>query len=242
MRLERNVGIAARNLFFEMVETDFLLTLDDDSWPRSEEDVLRLLETMESDARIASVCASCVHPETGVAETRGIERFASRGSAEEGYDVVNIAAGGSLLRMTAMRETHGYGAEFFWGREENDLAFQLLQRGWRVLYDPRAVIWHTLSPTGRQALPRLRAVTRNSFWLLWKYFPLPVALPMALLFALRRMLPLLKSPQRAGAVFGGIADGWSGMTTRRRSSGETRHFTLRESWALRGWFRKLLSE
>jgi hypothetical protein len=224
------------------VETEFLLTLDDDSWPRGAEDVLQLLRTMESDVRIASVCAACVHPDTGVAETAGIERFASGGSADDGYDVVNIAAGGSLLRMEALRETHGYGEEFFWGREENDLAFQLLLLGWRVVYDPRAMIWHTLSPVGRRVYDRLRYVTRNSFWLLWKYFPLPVALPVSVLFVLRRILPIVKDPRRAGSVFRGIASGYAGMAARRRLAPEARRFTLRESCTLRGWFWKMLYE
>lgn len=240
--LPTNIGITARNIFFNHVETEFLLTLDDDSWPRGAEDVLQLLRTMESDVRIGSVCAACVHPDTGVAETAGIERFASGGDADSGYDVVNIAAGGSLLRVAALRETHGYGEEFFWGREENDLAFQLLQRGWRVVYDPRAVIWHTLSPTGRRVYHRLRYVTRNSFWLLWKYFPLAAALPVSLLYAVRRILPILKDPRRAGAVFSGIAAGYGGIAARRRLSEGARRFTLRESWSLRGWFWKMLYE
>jgi GT2 family glycosyltransferase len=242
LTLNTNIGIAARNIFIDEVETEFLLTLDDDSWPRSAEDVLRMLRTMESDPRIASVCAACIHPDTGKAETAGIERFATVGSADDGYDVVNIAAGGSLLRMEALRETRGYGEEFFWGREENDLAFQLLLRGWRVVYDPRAVIWHTLSPAGRRVYERLRYITRNSLWLLWKYFPLPVALPVSLLFVLRRILPILKDPRRAGYVFRGIASGYAGMAARRRLAPDARRFTLRESRKLRGWFFKLLYE
>jgi GT2 family glycosyltransferase len=237
--LEENEGIAARNIFFRDVVTDFLLTLDDDSWPRAAGDIDRLRETMISDPRIASVCAACIHPDTGVAETEGIERFASAGDAMRGWDVVNIAAGGSLLRMEAMRETAGYGAAFFWGREENDLAFQLLQRGWRVVYDPRAVVWHTMSPTGRNAYRRLAYVTRNSIWLLWKYFPLVVALPVALLFTFRRLIAILRDPRRLLPVLRGAAGGFAGLPARRR---EGSRFSLRQSWQLRGWFLKLLYE
>lgn len=237
--LDENRGIAARNIFFRQVVTDFLLTLDDDSWPRSAGDIDRLRETMIADTRIASVCASCIHPDTGVAETEGIERFASAGDALHGYDVVNIAAGGSLLRMEAMRETHGYGEAFFWGREENDLAFQLLQRGWRVVYDPRAVVWHTMSPTGRDVYRRLTYVTRNSIWLLWKYFPFFVAFPMALLFTFRRLIAILRDPRRLLPVLRGAAGGFAGIAARRR---EGSRFSLRRSWQLRGWFLKLLYE
>lgn len=244
--LEHNTGIAARNIMFDRVRTPYLLTLDDDSWPRGTDDVLRLLQTMESDRRIASVCAACVHPDTGVAETAGIERFASAGDAAHGYDVVNIAAGGSLLRMSAVRCTEGYGEEFFWGREENDLAFQLLLCGYRIVYDPRAVIWHALSPVGRRQYERLRYVTRNSLWLLWKYFPLVVALPVSLLFSLRRLLAVVKDWRRVLPVLRGIVAGYGGIAARRRRGaklpGRPARIPLRESLQLRGWFLKLLYE
>ncbi len=235
---EENIGIAARNEMFAEIDTPYLLTLDDDSWPRSGEDVDALHAAMERDESIASVCASCIHPETHVAETMGIERFASDGPRDGLFDVVNIAAGGTLLRMEAVRQTDGYGEEFFWGREENDLAFQLLLRGWRVTFLPEAVIWHSLSGTGRDPYRRLQNVTRNSFWLLWKYFPLPVAQPVSVLFAARRLLPVVRDIRRLRPVLRGIAAGYGGIRARRQSE----RFSIRRTIALRGWFLKLLYE
>lgn len=237
--LDGNGGVASRNLFAGDTETEFLLSLDDDSWPRSAEDVGRMVALMDADPRVASVCAACVHPDTGVAETARIERFASGGSRGTGYDVVNIAAGGTLLRRAALLQTAGYDADFFWGREENDLAFQLLQRGWRVTFLPDAVIWHAFSPAGREPYARLRQVTRNSVWLLWKYFPVPHALVMTTLFALRRLLPVVKDVRRLSPVLGGLAAGVGGARRMRRRG---RRFTLRESLQLLGWFRKLMDE
>ncbi len=239
LHLDENIGIAARNIFFEKVRTDFLLTLDDDSWPRSAEDVDLMLSIMSGDGRIASVCAECVHPDTHVAETRGIERFAAGGDRTRGYDVVNIAAGGSLLRMSAIRETDGYDADFFWGREENDLAFQLVAKDRRILYAPEAVIYHAFSPHGRDNYERLFRVTRNSYWLLWKYFPAVISLPTGLLFALRRLLATLRERRRLRPVLRGIAAGFGGYG---RMSRKHSRFTLAQSWKLRHWFMKLLYE
>jgi len=236
--LDVNTGIAARNRMFDLIDTPYLLTLDDDSWPRSGQDVLAMLQCMESDERIASVCAACIHPITRVAETERIERFASTETAAGVFDVVNIAAGGTLLRMKAVRETSGYAEEFFWGREENDLAFQFLQRGWRVVFLPDAVIWHSLSPAGRFTHERLFRITRNSFWLLWKYFPRTVALPASLLYVMRRLLPCMRHPNRLPPVLRGIGAGYGGIF--KYPAGH--RFSIRESFALRGWFRKLLYE
>ncbi len=239
MFIAGNIGVAARNDMFREIRTPFLLSLDDDSRPRDRADVEAMLALMDSDERIASVCAECIHPDTGHVETAGIERFANGGSAEQGYDVVNIAAGGSLLRMEAIRQTEGYGKEFFWGREENDLAFQLIRKGWRVVYLPTAVVWHAMSPMGRSMYRRLGYVTRNSLWLLWKYFPLIVALPMAILFGLRRLLPCFRDIRRFAPVVMGFAEGLAGLP---RLRGLGRRFTMKETLQLRGWLLKLLYE
>ncbi len=237
--LEQNEGIAARNRLFLETHTDFLLTLDDDSWPASGHDVVKMLTVMERDASIASVCATCIHPESGIAETAGIERFASGGSRETGFEVINIAAGGSLLRMEAVRQTAGYDADLFWGREENDLAFQLVQHGWKIVFYPGAVVYHAFSPTERNVYSRLELITRNTIWILWKYFPLLVAIPAVTLFAVRRALPFIVDYRRCLPVSRGIFKGIRGFV---RFRAKRTVFSLRQSWQLRHWFYKMLYE
>lgn len=239
MFIEGNIGLAARNDMFREIRTPFLLSLDDDSRPRDRTDIEAMLALMDADPRIATVTASCIHPITGFVETAGIERFASGGSAEQGYDIVNIASGGALMRMEAIRQTEGFGKDFFWGREEPDLAFQLIRKGWRVVFFSKAVVWHEMSPKGRAVYKRLTYVTRNSLWLLWKYFPLVVALPMAILFGFRRLLPCVKDARRFPAVMRGLAEGVADMGRMRSRSSR---FTLKESLQLRGWLLKLLYE
>ncbi|GEM_PF-1247162 len=237
--LKNNEGIAARNRLFQETRTEYLLTLDDDSWPASGNDITRMLSIMERDATIASVCATCVHPESGIAETEGIERFSSGGSRESGFEVLNIAAGGSLLRMKAVRQTGGYDADLFWGREENDLAFQLVQRGWKIVFYPDAVVYHAFSPTERNVYSRLEFITRNTIWILWKYFPLIVAVPAIMLFAARRTLPVIVDFRRFTPVIRGISGGIMGFG---RFRAKRTVFSIRQSWGLRRWFYKMLYE
>ncbi len=96
-----------------------------------------------------------------------------------------------------------------------------------------------MSPVGRDVYGRLRNVTRNSLWLLWKYFPIGIATPVALLFTLRRLLPVVKDVRRFGPVIGGLYEGFGGAR-RMRSFGV--RFSCAESLRLRHWFLKLLYE
>jgi hypothetical protein len=108
-----------------------------------------------------------------------------------------------------------------------------------VVYYPSALVWHAMSPVGRDVYGRLRMVTRNSLWLLWKYFPLVVSLPLSLLFALRRLLPVFKDFRRLRPVLGGLREGFTGMG-RMRAYGMV--FNTAATLRLRHWFLKLLYE
>lgn len=239
VRRRENSGIAARNELFARAAGKYFFSLDDDSRPSTPGMVAAAVEIMERDASIAALCCACIHPGTGYDETRGIERFAARGDAAAGYDLLNVAEGGTLFRMEDIRKTAGYDARLFFSREGNDLGFQLLRLGKRILFRPDLVVHHLMSPTGRRPQLRLMYFTRNTFWILWKYFPAPVALPVAVLFALRRLLPALLHPARLGPVLKGIVRGTTGFRTMR--AGATR-FTIGESFALRKWLLKTLYE
>ncbi len=239
IRKSANSGIAARNELFDRAKGKYFFSFDDDSRPSAPGMVAAAVEIMERDPSVAALCCSCIHPSTGYNETRGIERFSAGGDREAGFDLLNVAEGGTLFRMEDIRKTAGYDARLFFSREGNDLGFQLLRLGKRILFRPELVVHHLMSPAGRQEGLRLMYFTRNTFWILWKYFPLPVALPVAMLFAARRIAPAIVHPRRLGPVLMGIVRGTSGFRTMRRGASR---FSIGESVAFRKWFLKTLYE
>lgn len=239
LRNESNLGIQARNFLFDEAKGKYFFSFDDDSYPSTGSMITQTVSIMESDPSIAVLCCSCIHPVTGYNETRGIERFATGGSPREGYDLVNIAAGGSAFRMEDIRQTKGYDPDFFHGREENDLAFQLVHRDKRIVFCPQLIVSHLMSGSNRDVHSRLKYVVRNTLWLLWKYFPFPVSIPMALLFSIRRFLSCVKDVKRFGAVMRGLACGISGY---RRMKMKAHRFSLTRSLKLWRSLWKMLYE
>lgn len=223
---EINAGVGARNKIFSDARGTYLFSFDDDSYPSTHAVITRSVEIMEAHPDVAAVACACIHPETGYNETRGIERFASRGDDATGYDIINLAPGGTIFRMSDVRRTRGFDEDFFYARDENDLGYQLVQLGQRILFYPRLVVYHLMSPRNREAYPRLTLFTRNTIWLFWKYFPFIVALPMFVLFSLRRMLGVLKDRRRFVPILRGIAAGMGGFQRNRKKAAR---FTIAQS-------------
>ena len=234
-----NTGVGARNTIFREARGSYLFSLDDDSYPSTPGLVTATVHIMERDATLAALCCACIHPETGYDETRGIERFATGGDAKHGYDIVNVAPGGTLFRMSDVLKTHFYDEEYFYAREELDFGFQLVQLGKRILFRPDLVVHHVMSPGNRFAYARLLQFTRNTVWTVWKFFPLVFAVPLNVLFLVRRLLPAIKDPRRFAPVFAGFFAGLKGCIRMRRKE---RKFTFRQSMALWRSLLKILYE
>ncbi len=79
-----------------------------------------------------------------------------------------------FIRRAAWLELGGFDEDFFAYYEETDLCARALAAGWRVIYEPAMVVWHS------RGLSSDRVRLRRSFWarrnrLTWiaKHFPEP---------------------------------------------------------------------
>lgn len=132
----------------------------------------------------------------GFARDRGAGCPASEFAHRE--EVPFPCAGACLVRRDALED----GRTLFWERlvfymEDVDLGFRLHAGGWRVLYEPGAVIAHEHSATGsRNPLGKEINCVRNRLLVLRRHLP-------AGLF--RSMLPLLMAYQAVWALSAGFA-------------------------------------
>jgi GT2 family glycosyltransferase len=79
--------------------------------------------------------------EDGLTVGRGFEQ-PDRGQYEEREEVFAAAATGCLVRPEAIAEAGGFDETFVVYNEEPDLCWRLRLRGWKIFYEPRAVIEH----------------------------------------------------------------------------------------------------
>jgi len=135
----------------------------------------------------------------GFARDRGAGRPASEFADRE--EVPFPCAGACLVRRDALED----GRTLFWERlvfymEDVDLGFRLHSEGWRVLYEPGAVIAHEHSATGsRDPLGKEIKCVRNRLLVLRRHLPADL---------LRSMLPLILAYQASWAFSAAAALRW----------------------------------
>jgi len=211
-----NVGIAARNRAAEAAHGEYLVMLDDDSYPLPGA-IEALLEVFARQPR-TGVLGGLVNDLDSRGrpvpnEQPGSFDWSLRSGRREppprdGFPATFFPEGACMLRREAFFEVGGWFEPLFWIDLELDLATRLLQRGWDVRYLPQACFQHLPRPgPGTDFALRQRLRVRNRIWYFWLRFPPQLALtrvPGYLLF------DLIESVYRRapGAWTGGIIDAW----------------------------------
>ena len=210
-----NLGIAGRNLAARETDAEFLLMLDDDSFPLPGT-LEVLLDAFRSSPRLA-VAGGLIRDidPTGrvlrLDELGTFDWFLRAGRADEpaqGLPSFFFPEGGCMMRRDAFLDVGGYFEPYFFAGVELDLTTRLVAGGWEVRYFPQARFDHLKREVSRAPGPaRRRLMIRNQLWYFWLNFPLPLAarrvagyLLFDLVFAIHGGMPR--------AWFGGIADAW----------------------------------
>jgi GT2 family glycosyltransferase len=138
--------------------------------------------------------------------------------------VTTFAGGACAIRRSAYLEAGGQPGAFFFGHEETDLSWRLMDLGYRLEYDAQAVMCHPAVPNARHAT-WYRVEARNRVWVARRNLPWPLA---AVYLADWILITVLRERRSGGlrAWFAGFADGW------KLDPGPRRPISLRTAWRM----------
>jgi len=206
---QTNVGFAAaQNQAARLATGNWLLSLNPDV-VLSPDFISNLVAAGELDDQIGAVCGKLLRwnprcdPEfTQVIDSTGIYflpnlRHLDRGAGnldqnqfDQAEYVFGATAAAALYRRSMLEdisvEGEFFDEQFFAYREDADLAWRAQLMGWRCLYTPKAVAWHTrrVTPERRAELPteinwhsvknRFLMRAKNISWPLYCRFFLPI--------------------------------------------------------------------
>ena len=224
VRLAENVGVAGgRNAGVDACHGDVVLFLDDDGWYPSPDLGGHVAGRFAADPALAVLSFRVVDPEGGPGVRWHVPRLRA-GDPERSSPVTTFAGGACAIRRTAYLAAGGLPSAFFYAHEETDLAWRLIELGYRLEYDAAAQMCHPAVPNSRHPeFERLNA--RNRVLLARRNLPWPVAaaylLNWAALTVVReRSLVVLR------AWLAGFAEGW------RMDPGRRRPISLRTFWRM----------
>lgn len=214
VELPTNVGIpAGRNIGWRAGDGDLVVFLDDDGWLPRDDTLERLERLFADDPRLGIVSMRIADPDTGQTQRRHVPRLRV-GDPMTAGEVTTFLGGAAAMRRVVLEQTGGLPDDFFLTHEETDLAWQALDRGWRIRYDPDCVLNHPTTSPARHAL-FFRLNARNRIWLARRNLPIPIGVAyVACWMALT--VARVRDPASLRVWFTGLAEGLRTPAGRRR--------------------------
>ncbi|NUO33726.1 MAG: glycosyltransferase family 2 protein [Terrabacter sp.] len=205
VHLEENVGIPeGRNIGAREARGDILFFYDDDAFLPTTDVLARLAAEYALDERIAVVQPRGADP-TGLPTPRRWVPHLKTAGGGAGGDVVVFWEGVCTIRRSAFEQVGGWPGHFWYGHEGIDLAYRLLDAGWRLRYRPDVVVNHPATQPTRHAV-YYRMNARNRVWVAKRNLPHPVAeLYVAVWSAIT--VARVRDREKLGVWFRGLREG-----------------------------------
>jgi GT2 family glycosyltransferase len=156
--LPENEGVPARNHALAPATGQFIVFLDDDSYPLDDA-IPRSLAYLSRRPKTAALVARVILPD-GAAEAPALPAI--------------TLGGATVLRRDAVMQVGGFAPEFFRQAEEYDMSFKLLRAGYRIERFEDIRFGHDKVASGRCSALTRRMDLRNNLILAERYLPRPM--------------------------------------------------------------------
>jgi GT2 family glycosyltransferase len=222
--LETNVGIPeGRNVGAHAVAGDVLLFFDDDAELPDADALHCVVAKFAADPRLAVVQPRVEDPQGLPTARRHVPRL-NVSEPLAGGDVAWFWEGTCFIRRSAFDEIGGWPGHFFSYHEGIEVAWRVIDAGFRINYAPDIVVRHTSAAPSRHAAFQFNN-TRNRVWVAKRNLPHPVLELYLLVWFIATMLRMRRVADVKVALRG-FAAGF------REPAGERRPISWRTAWRL----------
>lgn len=178
----RNRGVVARNDGFDAARGEYIVLLDDDVLIETGDFLDRFGACFADDPRLGAVTiAKFVRGASG-RRVDLIPHTDKRIDLSRPFPTFRFVGGCVGFRRSALREVGGFLPDFFYGLEEIELSYRIIDGGWRIRYEPSIRAEELEHPAGRR--PKREVQTdrlANKYIISYLRMPFPqVLLNMAL--------------------------------------------------------------
>lgn len=196
-----NKGVHARNDGFDAARGDYIVLLDDDVLVETPAMLDLFAARFEEDARLGAITIrKHVRGETR-RRVDLIPHTRKDVDLTQPFLTFRFVGGCVAFRTACLRETGGFLPDFFYGLEEIELSYRIIDAGWRIRYDPAISCEELEHPAGRDAVRKVQTQRlANKYIISYLRMPFPEVLVNAALFTPYLLLRQRGQASVAGAV------------------------------------------
>lgn len=172
-----NLGVArGRNLAIQKSNAPLLIMLDDDAVLQNKDALVNLVkeyDTANTAKPKAIVSFKVLYYDTLEMQQNAFphKKFAQY-KDKHFFESYYYAGGAHAIKREALEKVGSYPTDFFYGMEEYDLSYRLLDAGYSIVYSDSVVMLHKESPLGRKPKnEKLRMMWLNKAKVAWRYLP-----------------------------------------------------------------------
>lgn len=172
-----NLGVAkGRNFALAKGKAPFIIMLDDDAVLQNKDalvNVVKEFDTANTERPKVLVSFKVLYYDTLQMQVNALphKRFTEY-KDKSFFETYYYAGGAHVIKREVLEKIGRYPTDFFYGMEEYDLAFRILEAGYSIVYSDKIVMLHKESPLGRKPKKeKLQMMWLNKSKVAWRYLP-----------------------------------------------------------------------
>ncbi|WP_341835859.1 glycosyltransferase [Chitinophaga pollutisoli] len=173
-----NLGVArGRNLGISLAKAPVLVTIDDDAWFRDATALQSITDAFAGsylrDNQAGILCFKVLYASTGQMQVNAFPHKQFEKYRSKPYFLAPYFIGcGHAILKEAYDKAGLYPEDFFYGMEEYDLSYRVMDKGYSIAYLSDIVVMHNESPLGRTPhAEKMRMLWVNKAKVAYRYLP-----------------------------------------------------------------------
>ena len=184
---KENLGVSrGRNFAIDQSKAPILVLIDDDAEFQDTDALKRINEAVIENPLAGILAMKILYFQNSQFQLNAFphKSFEKRKHLQS-FETYYFAGCGNIIVKEAFDIAGPFPTDFFYGMEEYDLSYRILDAGYTIKYIADIVLLHKESPEGRQTKSdKLRGMWVNKTKVAWRYLPMPCYFTTAIMWSI----------------------------------------------------------
>ena len=184
---KENLGVSrGRNFAIDQSKAPILVLIDDDAEFQDTDALKRINEAVIENPLAGILAMKILYFQNSQFQLNAFphKSFEKRKHLQS-FETYYFAGCGNIIVKEAFDKAGPFPTDFFYGMEEYDLSYRILDAGYTIKYIADIVLLHKESPEGRQTKSdKLRGMWVNKTKVAWRYLPMPCYFTTAIMWSI----------------------------------------------------------